>query len=353
MPELARDWNGSVFGTNTGRLNLEFTQQEGGAQAILRFMDDETGLVQYQLEGTISDTGHIVLDSTSVEGREGVEYGDLHIEGDLSTDNTLRGNWRTSIGTGGTYLLHPFVNTALSGTPQQLVTRRIYLGFVQIYRDDIIRIVQHIRKDFPIGKIIVTYTHEGTEGGIFYDDFIAMTDLRRLDYLRLAVNEPEGNGFNRVLTMDFRAHGLNEIMIQGSQEAWVTGRAVMMESFMKEFSDAVRDTFVRFVGPLQILLFMGFVLIVTTDISFLDKLKWAAGTYVVIQVLPWLVQKFFPRAIIVMGEGKTHWVKRWVSRAGNWLIALFIASLSTLITKYGDQIVAKIELLITTLIGSH
>jgi hypothetical protein len=353
MAILARDWNGHVFGTNTGKLNLEFTEQDAGLQATLRFMDDATGLVQFQLQGNVSDTGHIELNSTAVVGQEGVEYGELHIEGDLSPDNTIRGNWRTIIGTGGSFILHPFINPTLTGTPQQIITKRVYLGFIQIYREDIVRIAQQIRKDFSVGKIIVTYLHEGTEGSTWYDDFIERTDLRRLGYLKLAVSEPEGNGFNRMLNMEFRSHGLNEIMIQGTQEAWVTGRAVMMENFMKEFSDIIRDTFVKFAGPIQVLLFIGFILIVSGgDMLLVDKLKWAAGTFAVVQILPWAVQRLFPRAIIVMGEGKTHWFKRLVLRGGTWLIGGLAYIIGTVATKYGDQIATKAELLITTFLAS-
>jgi hypothetical protein len=352
MPLLARDWNGYVYGTNTGKLNLEFTQQEGELKAILRFMDDATGVVEYQLEGNCTENGHIILNSTAVVGQDATEYGDLHIEGGLSADNTIRGSWRTSIRTGGTFQLHPFVIPNVAGVPQQIVTKRVYLGFVQIDRDDIAKIAQYIKRDFSIGKIIVTFHHEGTEGTLVYDDFISMSNLRRLNYLKLAISEPEGNGFNRVVVMEIRSHGINEIMIQGSQEAWVTGRAVIMEKLMKEFSDIIRDTTFRFSGPLQILLFMGFVIIVSSHISFIEKLQWAAATFLILQVLPWLIQKLFPRAIIVMGEGRTHWLKRLILRAGTWLVGLFCISLSALVTKYGDQIVGKIELLIRTLIGS-
>jgi hypothetical protein len=36
MAILARDWNGYVYGTNTGKLNLEFTQQEGDLKSLLK-----------------------------------------------------------------------------------------------------------------------------------------------------------------------------------------------------------------------------------------------------------------------------------------------------------------------------
>lgn len=354
MATLTPYWNGSAFGTNTGKLNLEFSQQESGLTAKLRFMDDVTGVVEYHLEGTREENGHLILDGTVKNGQQGVDYGNLHIEGDLTADNTIRGSWSTNIGTGGNYILHPFVTPAniSSIPPLQIVTKRVYLGFIQIYRDDIDKIVQHIKRDFSIGKIIATYIQEGTEGSTLYEDFINIPNLRRLSYLKLFVSEPEGNGFNRVITIEFRSHGINEIMIQGSQEAWVMGRAAMMDNLMKEFSDIIRDTTVRFSGPLQIILFISFVIIVSTNITMGAKIQWAVATFIVIQVLPWLIQKLFPRAIIVMGEGRTHWLKRLVSKAGTWLFGIFIGLITALITKYGDEGISKIQLIINALFNN-
>lgn len=342
---LNKYWNGHVYGTNTGKLSLEFTEQEAELKAVLRFMDDGTGPVVYHLTGN-SNEGIITLNGTTEQAQENVEYGALTVECSLTSDGTLRGRWSTTVQTGGTFVAYPFPEQG-AVNPQnplpQLFTKRINLGFIQIYREEIVGLVDFIRKDFPVGKMIITYQDGvNADRAIYYEDFLQIQNLTRLDYLKIFISEPEGNGINRLITVELRAFGLNELIIQGSNEAWVLGRAAMTSNFMRGFTDVFRGSFNRFFGAFQVIIFTVMVVLMTIVQPLQQKIFLAIGTFVVLQVLPLVFSKLFPNAIIKMGEGKPKLVSKFLSRGGNWIAVITFSALGTVLTKYGEDFIRKL-----------
>lgn len=117
MSGIAKLWAGRVFGTNTGNLFIEFEQTAPRLSGTLRFLDSVQGIAVYRVEGTCDD--RLVLTGHRVQGGDPENEGELAIEGRLTSEGFLRGMWKSTIGTGGTFELRPH-DVALSNSPHNL-----------------------------------------------------------------------------------------------------------------------------------------------------------------------------------------------------------------------------------------
>jgi hypothetical protein len=67
MSAIGKLWAGQVFGTNTGNLFVEFVSDVGDQlKGVLRFMDQRFGLVLYDIEFEVVDTGARGLRNKSI-----------------------------------------------------------------------------------------------------------------------------------------------------------------------------------------------------------------------------------------------------------------------------------------------
>ena len=55
MANLGKLWAGRAFGTNTGNLAISFTKDEEELEGIIRFQDEQYGIVIYNVTGTFKD----------------------------------------------------------------------------------------------------------------------------------------------------------------------------------------------------------------------------------------------------------------------------------------------------------
>ena len=107
VAELTLNWNGRVLGTNTGNVAVSLEGEEDALTGLIRLNDDNDGVVVYKVSGTFNQ-GRLALEGVlDGEPEEGVEYGTLNVAGSLTAQGRLEGQWSTTVGTGGTFHLHP------------------------------------------------------------------------------------------------------------------------------------------------------------------------------------------------------------------------------------------------------
>ena len=176
MVKLGKLWAGKLYGTNTGNLFAEFQSDGATLSGKLRFMDPLFGLSIYEINGEIGST--VKFSGEPIQAPQGAEMGNITAEAKLSSDGVLRGEWQSSIGTAGTFDLHPhdsamseIDNGGASGLPEQLITRNEQLGAIRLYREDIDKLVSKMQADFSRAKPVVTFVDGDSEFTKYVDDF--------------------------------------------------------------------------------------------------------------------------------------------------------------------------------------
>jgi hypothetical protein len=166
MGTLTKLWAGRVYGTNTGNLFLSLDETGPKISGTLRFLDTEYGVVAYHVEGTFEDA--IKLTGSPIEACGGVELGQTHVTAHLTQEGHLRGEWKSTIGTAGTFVAFPHSQETASQEagakaqiPEQFYTHSIVLGPVSLYAQDVRSLINDVRRDFTSGRPITTYSTGG------------------------------------------------------------------------------------------------------------------------------------------------------------------------------------------------
>lgn len=355
MRLTAKNWNGFVQGTNTGKITISLSEQGESPKGLLRFMDDSVGVVVYSIEGT-SSSEEIIFHGKPTAEVSGVVLGEITINCKLTPEGNIRGEWSSTIGTGGTFIAYPF-NDATSSSdeasiPEQIFTKRTQLGFVQLYKNDIINISEAMKREFS-GQIIVTFlSHQKAERVNYFNDFIRLDDVISLTYLKFFISEPEKKGINRSITVELRAYGANELIVQGMTESWVLGRSQMMANHLKQYEDRVRNAVNRFFPALQLIILLGMIVWMTLIVSLREKIWLCIMTFITLYGAPRLFGRLFPNAIIKVGEEKPGFLKPIFQRGGNWIIGLGTLIITLITDRYAERVVDSMQAFINALFSS-
>ena len=328
MADLGRLWAGAAFGTNTGKLAVELNSDGPELVGTLRFLDDRFGICVYAVTGKFEDS-KLELTGSATQAADGVETGDITINGSLSANGELRGEWASALGTGGTFVLFPHdpvpEPVRQSGvTPEQIHTVRRTVGSVILDADDVLELIGFIARDFsfPPGRVVVTYQERGTLISRYASDFEA--DCSRLGekrYLKLFVQEPDMYGINRAAVVELSDIGSNEVRVEGVQETWVVGKAEGLASQLKRY-ERLFTTTVRKIGfNITTLLVVGAV-IMLPELSLTRRVVFAIFIWLLVWVVIRLHAKLVPNAILYLSGRKPTFVQKMRPQIISFLIAL-------------------------------
>lgn len=156
MTNLANRWAGRLYGTNTGNVFLDLAQDGQQVSGRLRIMDSVFGVSLYEYTGTINQ--EFVLHCVPEQAVEGVELGTVSVKGHLTPEGSIKGEWESTIGTAGTFEIHPHdikIASPIDSNPEQIHNKTIYLGSVRFFKDDVIQLVNFIKRFF----ICPSYCH--------------------------------------------------------------------------------------------------------------------------------------------------------------------------------------------------
>ncbi|MNJ26743.1 hypothetical protein D3C77_212330 [compost metagenome] len=327
MANLGKLWAGRAFGTNTGNLSITFEKDGEELEGIVRFHDDEYGLVTYKVHGTYND--EVLLTGEAITKKDGVEYGELSVKAALTSEGSLKGEWSTSIGSGGPFTAHPHGAGAANTEKTDLEVEQFYaqsytLGALRLAKDDVMSLMEAIKKEFSVeAKLIVTYRCGGAEVTQHGKDFIVHMDaLKKLTYLKLFIQEPDDFNVNKIAFVELAEHGVNRVVVQGVREIWVEGKAQTLRSELAKNEKSIITNFKRFGLNLnQIALFIMIVVIVDFQ-SFWMRVGIGVFVLMLIKFVGWLHVTFIPNATILLTDVKDTWITRWGASIFSWVSAL-------------------------------
>ncbi|POF95588.1 hypothetical protein [Pseudomonas putida] len=327
MANLGKLWAGRAFGTNTGNLSITFDKDGEELEGIVRFHDDVYGLVTYRVIGTYDD--EIKLTGSAITQTEGVEYGDLSVTAALTPEGSLKGEWFTSLGSGGPFTAHPHGAGAPNTEKTDLEVEQVYtqsytLGALRLAKDDVVSLMAEVRKEFNAeAKLIVTYRCGGAEVTQHAKDFVlSMAALKRLTYLKLFIQEPDDFNVNKIAFVELVEQGVNRVVVQGVREVWVEGKAQTLRGELMKNEKSIITNFKKFGLNLnQIALFVMIVVMVDFQ-SFWMRVGIGVFVLSLIKFVGWLHVTFIPNASIVLVDVKDTWASRWGASIFSWVSAL-------------------------------
>lgn len=336
MTSLANRWAGRLYGTNTGNIFLDLAQDGKNVSGRLRIMDSIFGVSIYDYTGTIEE--EFVLNCVPVQAAEDVELGNVSVKGHLTPEGSIRGEWESTIGTAGTFDLHPHDMNAASmrdSNPEQIHNKTIQLGSVRLFKDDVIQIVNFIKKDFSVGRVIVTYNQRGCELTKYADELFNHLDgIEQLNYLKIVIQEPESHGINRIIVIELVANGVSEIRISGINESWVLGKAESIFQILKSRQNSLVTTYRKYGLNLNAVIFFAMLIVIPDIEGWKSRAVFVAVVFLLLNLLLLIHSKLIPNTAIYLEESKPGFFRRawpsilsWVIAASSSLVAAYTFSI--------------------------
>lgn len=343
MPTLAKKWAGRVYGTNTGNLFMELTQDGTNVKGTFRFMDDLFGLVLYEFIGEFDK--NLKLDCKPLSAKEGQEHGNIKVEAILTPEGNLRGEWHSTIGTAGTFDAYPHEISSVkqdsakrNNIPEQIYNKNIEIKAVRLFSDDIKRILDFIKQDFAQGREVVTYIVRGSQVTKYAEDFIREIDtLGEINYLKVTIQEPEAYGINKGVILELVENGISEVRVSGINEAWVLGKANSIAEEIKPSQNTLVTTYRKYGLNINTIIFLA-MLVAMPEITIWPKRAiFVVTVFILLFFLYLLHSKFIPNTVIFLTEQKPSFFRKVWPTILSWLIAvsssLFAAWIFYLLTR--------------------
>jgi hypothetical protein len=325
MKTVGRFWAGRLFGTNTGNVAAELNGEGDEVTGEVRFLDDRLGAVVYSVRGSF-DGANISLTGEVVKSPEGLVNGAVTITGSLNPAGEVRGQWKSDIGTGGTFVLYPHdapQRAAADGLPEQLSSRPRTVGAVRLYADDVRELISLLGRDFSPGiRVVVTYEEHGTRVSKFAPAFIKddLVRLGKLKYLKLNLQEHEAHGLNRVASIELSATGTNDVLVQGVQESWVVGKSEALTARLRSHEKVFATTFRRHglnINGVMLLV----TLVLLPELPLWRRAIFLALVVAIAAVVAQLHSRFIPNALIYLTPRKPGFWERAAPQVVSWTIA--------------------------------
>jgi hypothetical protein len=333
---LGKLWAGHVHGTNIGNLFVELEGEDTALQGKLRFNDNNSGVVVYNIKGGF-DGARFEFSGQPDLQPEGPPLGTLKGKAQLNARGDLQGTWETSIGTGGTFYLFSHDRSPPQGKegqgPDQLHTARYNFGAVGIALSDLIELADDLQRDLQKGRVVVTVL-AGTEQSRFLEDFkkLKLTP-ERAEVIKIFAQEPDAGGVNRVVQVEFGPQ-FNQAMTQGPDEAWVRGKLEKLKQDVRRFERSYATTFKRFGLDINSILILSTLVYLTSLPNLRDRAVLMGGVLALIFASNWLHTRYLPFAAIYLREGPPTLFGRVTPSLVSWLIAATSGAAATLLAAH-------------------
>ncbi|MFG1331773.1 hypothetical protein V5F41_11035 [Xanthobacter autotrophicus] len=334
---LARRWAGRAFGTNTGNLFIKIEGDDAALSGLLHFNELGAGIAIYNIQGTF-DGHQLKIIGEPQDTVEGHALGKLTAIANLNTKGELKGEWDTSIGTAGTFILYPHdqgqeIDSSQTGAPDQLHTARHNFGAIEIIRDQIINIAEDIQKEFKNASLIVTVV-SGTEQSRFLNDFkLQKFNSEKISVIKLFIQQPEDGGINRVAQIEF-GQQVNFAMIQGGDEAWVLGTLEKIKRSVRPLERTYTTKFKKLGFGINQLLLIGSIVYLPSLNSLQDRAILMSGIFAIIFTVDWLHVRYLPFSAIYLSQKPKGVFTRFAPSLMSWLIAATAGIAATLLAAY-------------------
>ena len=329
--EVAGTWNGKIYGTNTGNISIKLKQNEKLLEGEVRLMDDTYGVVVYNAKGSVDDSVHLLLEP--IQFVEDVQVSKVQVNAVLNGQGHLQGEWSSDLGTGGTFLAFPhgsmIKSAKKSDTPEQIYNKTIFFGSVRLYGNDLKKLIQIIKKDFVQGRVVITYDFNGHKITKYAEDFFnEISDIKILRAITINIQEPEFNGINRSVVIEFAEYFGSVIRVSSSSETWVVGKAETLKKALTDYERFIVTNYRRYGLDINFLIFLTMLVAMPEIQNWPERLSFVLCILVLLLFLLRLHRKFIPNTLITNEKKNISLFKR------NWptILSLLMTIVSALIS---------------------
>jgi hypothetical protein len=334
---IGNKWAGKLYGTNTGNLFATLEGDDASLIGKLHLNDPVSGLVVYAITGTF-DGQRLYFQGEPEELIEGVELGKLEAKALFNSRGELEGEWTTSIGSAGTFVLFPHDRISEpeeeAGVRQeQLHTARYNFGAVAVDREQITALAEEVQSDFKQMQVVVTVV-AGTEKSRFLNDFKNATfKHERAILFKIFARERHPSGIDRIVIIEFGPE-VNFAMTQGEDEAWVLGMLEKIKNSVDHLERRYATNFKKFGFGINQLLFVGAIVYLPSLTNLWFRAALMAGVLVIIGLVTWAHGRYLPFAALFLGNKPKGFITKSFPSALSWIIAVTSAVAATLLATY-------------------
>ncbi len=242
MP-IAKLWAGRLFGTNVGNVFIKLDGPDDALVGTARVADADIGIVVYDI-AAVFDGHKIEATGKPQPVPPNVKVGDLKVTGELDGTGNIRGEWETTLGTGGPFVLFPHDNSAQQGPaavpavvepnqsgpgealnkqePPQIVQRTQTLPKFTIYRDELHDLIKAMAELYPSsGEPAIRAEIDGVDVNRLASAFWDMALPREVPYIHISLSE--GVAFApRTININLTQTACT-FTVSGSSSIWVNG----------------------------------------------------------------------------------------------------------------------------------
>ncbi len=333
---LGRLWAGKVYGTNTGNLFVELNGEDAALQGTLRFNEAGIGVAAFNITGSFED-GRLTIAGEPLAEIAGVSFGALTANATLGSMGELEGQWKTEVGTAGTFFLFPHDRGQVSdlgeNTPDQLHTARHEFGAIEIEHNQIISIAEDIQREFPRARVVVS-VDAGTEQSRFLENFKTLTfHDNKAESMKVFAQELESGEISKLVSLEFGPN-LNQVIVQGAREAWVLGQREKLKREVRRFERAYTTKFKRLGFGINHLLVVASVIFLPSLASIESRVIFVIGIVLLIWAVSSLHNRYLPFAAIYLSEKPKGLLARVAPAIASWVIAVTASSAATVLGAY-------------------
>jgi hypothetical protein len=327
MSNIAKNWNGQIYGTNTGNVAVALEDDEASLKGTIRLSDNQYGVVVYDVVGNFDSSQLALTGTPRGDLPTDVILGDLTVTGMLTPEGRIDGEWSTTIGTGGTFQLwpHTYQVRAINpgAVPEQLNTSTRSMGAIRLYADDVRSLIAQLIKDFSQKRAVVTYHDKGNEKNIYADEFEDILDnLPELRYLKISVQEPEMYGLNRNAMIELTAWGENVVRVQSVQEAWAMGKAEALSRHTQSFQRTLATQFRKFGLSINVVILIAALAALPGLPTFWQRLAFGGSAFGVQALIAYLHRQYVPNFILFPSKRRPSLIGRLWPGALSWGITI-------------------------------
>ena len=206
------------------------------------------------------------------------------------------------------------------------------MGSIRLFKDDVVQLVNFLKKDFSNGRVIVTYSQRGSELTKYADDFLEQLDgIDQLNYIKLVIQEPEAHGINRVIVLELVANGNSEIRVSGINESWVLGKAESILQTLKPKQNSLVTTYRKYGLNLNGAIFIAMLIAIPDIEGWKSRAVFVISVFLLLNFLLFIHNKFIPNTAIYLEQAKPSFFKRAWPSILSWFIAVSSSVIAAII----------------------
>ncbi|SFL46357.1 hypothetical protein SAMN04488004_12041 [Loktanella salsilacus] len=369
-----RHMAGHIYGTNTGRLFLEYMTTGPGdrVEGRLRLNDDAVGLLQFDVVGTFN--GQYLnfdgqLKQNKAEGGIEEENVVVSLQANLQLNDggAFGGRWETSVGNAGTMQLFPHDHIEKTSLPyEQALGLRLHihnrqLGVVRLAFGDIKRLIEFLQEKLPGSTVLVNHSALGNsekEAGqtTLAPEFLASAaELGILQQMRLDARSQGPDGLDRTVTIELGRYEKNEIRVAGGDEVWVTGVLEAVNAQLADKQSKVATLYRKHGSLLNTGVFLALLIWLPGVPGVVNRLYVTVIAMIAMLVLLRVHQTTVPLAQIRLAQAQRSFLDEvWPGLATGVLTALALGVATTLLAFVdADSLFSGLSKLLRLISGSE